>query len=96
MLRIIGQMEQMKMVQVEAGSAALKTIRPIGSQASGDTGRRMLMIGSSMLFMKAKRPMTKPRGRPTRAATPKPMATRALPQGRQDVQPMPWSFGPFE
>jgi hypothetical protein len=34
----IGQIEQMKMVQMAAGLADLNTSRPIGSQASGDTG----------------------------------------------------------
>ena len=47
MLRIIGQIEQMKIVQVEAGSAALNTISPMGSQARGETGllKRLLRFG---------------------------------------------------
>ena len=52
-----------------------------------------VMIGASMLFMKAKRPMMKPNGMPTSAATPKPTATRL----RDDrmFQPIPWSLGPL-
>ena len=36
------------MVQIAAGLAALNTSRPIGSQASGDTGCSRLMIGATM------------------------------------------------
>ncbi len=70
------QMEQMKMVQVAAGSAFLNTKRPMGSQARGETGRSKLMMGSNMRLMKVKRPRAKPRGMPTRAAKPKPRPTR--------------------
>ena len=73
---IIGQIEQMKMVQIAAGLAALKTSRPIGSQASGETGLSRLMSGEAMWLANSKRPMTKPSGMPTAAARPKPMATR--------------------
>ena len=45
---IIGQIEQMKIVQIAAGFAALKTSRPIGSQASGETGRSRLISGEAM------------------------------------------------
>ena len=73
---IIGQIEQMKIVQIAAGLAALKTRRPIGSQASGETGFKRLISGEAMLLNTSKRPMTKPSGMPTAAARPKPMPTR--------------------
>ena len=73
---IIGQIEQMKMVQIAAGLAALKTSRPIGSQARGDTGLSKLISGEVMWLMTSKRPITKPSGMPTAAARPKPIATR--------------------
>ena len=73
---IMGQMLQMKMVQMAAGSAPLNTSRPMGSQASGDTGRSRLMSGLNMRLRNSKRPMAKPAGMPTAAARPKPMATR--------------------
>ena len=57
MLITIGQIEQMKMVQMAAGCAPLNTIRPMGSQASGDTGRSRLMSGAIMLLSTAKRPI---------------------------------------
>jgi hypothetical protein len=69
----IGQIEQMKMVQMAAGLAPLNTIRPIGSQASGDTGRSRLMSGLNIRDRKVKRPIMKPSGMPTTAAMPKPM-----------------------
>ena len=37
-LMMIGQIAVMKMTKMAAGLAALKTSRPIGSQASGETG----------------------------------------------------------
>jgi hypothetical protein len=43
---MIGQMLEMKITHSEAGSVSLNTYRPIGSQASGDTGRSRLMIGA--------------------------------------------------
>jgi len=89
----IGQIEQMKIVQIAAGLAALNTIRPIGSQASGDTGRSRLMIGSSIWLKNEKRPIRKPSGMPTTAARPKPTATRC--SDDSTFQPMPWSFGPL-
>ena len=66
----------MKIVQIAAGLAALNTSRPIGSQASGDTGRSRLMSGAAMRRRNAKRPIMKPSGMPTSAARPKPMPTR--------------------
>ena len=89
----IGQIEQMKMVQMAAGLAALKTSSPIGSQASGDTGLSRLISGETMRLSTAKRPIMKPSGMPTRAARPKPSATRC--SENRMFQPIPWSFGPF-
>jgi hypothetical protein len=89
----IGQIEQMKMVQMAAGLAALNTSSPIGSQASGDTGLSRLMIGATIAFSVAKRPIRKPSGMPTSAARPKPRPTRS--SEFSTFQPMPWSLGPF-
>ncbi|MOA52962.1 hypothetical protein D3C78_1763450 [compost metagenome] len=90
---MIGQIELMKITQIEAGPAASNTSRPIGSQASGETGRSRLMIGESMLARKAKRPMAKPSGIPISAARPKPRPTR--PRECRIFQPIPMSFGPL-
>ena len=90
---IIGQMAEMKITQIAAGLAALNTSRPIGSQASGDTGRSRLMMGDIMALRNLKRPIMKPSGMPTSAAMPKPIATRCS-EARM-FQPMPWSFGPL-
>jgi hypothetical protein len=89
----MGQMEQMKMVQMAAGLAPLNTKRPIGSQASGDTGRSRLMSGLNMRDRNSKRPMAKPAGMPTSAASPKPTATRC--SEASTFQPTPWSLGPL-
>ena len=89
----MGQIEQMKMVQMAAGLAPLNTSKPIGSQASGDTGRSRLMRGLNMRDKKSKRPIRKPNGMPTRAAKPKPRATRL--SELSTFQPTPWSFGPL-
>ena len=90
---MIGQIELMKITQIDAGPAASNTSRPIGSQASGETGRSKLMIGASMPARKAKRPMANPRGMPTSAARPKPTPTR--PSELRMFQPMPMSLGPL-
>ena len=90
---IIGQIEQMKMVQIAAGLAALNTSRPIGSQASGDTGRSRLISGDTMRLRNSKRPIMKPSGMPTSAAMPKPTPTRC--SELRMFQPMPWSLGPL-
>jgi len=89
----MGQIEQMKMVQMAAGLALLNTSRPMGSQASGDTGLSRLISGETMRLMNWKRPMMKPSGMPTSAARPKPTATRS--SENRMFQPMPWSFGPL-
>src|SRR3569833_3130901 len=70
---IIGQIEQMKIAQIDAGLAALNTISPIGSQASGDTGFRMLMTGLNMPPRNLKRPIRKPSGMPVAAGGGKPL-----------------------
>ena len=84
---IIGQMLEMKMTQIAAGFAALKTIRPIGSHASGLTGRSRLMIGAAIACRNAKRPRMKPSGMPIAAASPKPRPTRD--SDISTFQPMP-------
>ena len=88
---IIGQMLQMKMAKIADGSAERNSNRPIGSQASGDTGRSRLMTGPAASPRKRKRPITKPSGMPTSAAAPKPSATRR--SEASTFQPMPWSLG---
>ena len=84
---IIGQMLEMNMTQIAAGFAALNTSSPIGSHASGDTGRNRLTIGEVMLERNLKRPIMKPSGMPISAASPKPMPTR--PSEFRMFQPMP-------
>ncbi len=93
MLITIGQIEQMKIAQIAAGLADLNSSSPIGSHASGDTGRSRLMIGEAIAFRKAKRPSRKPAGMPITAAMPKPAPTRA--SDDSTFQPTPWSFGPL-
>ena len=84
---IMGQMEQMKMVQMAAGCAPLKTNKPMGNQASGDTGRSKLIKGLNMREAHSKRPSMNPAGMPTKAAKPKPTATRF--KELRMFQPMP-------
>jgi hypothetical protein len=88
-----GQMAEMKITQMAAGLAALNTSRPMGSQASGDTGRSRLMMGEAMAWMNGTRPMRKPSGMPMTAAMPNPRPTRF--SELRMFQPMPWSLGPF-
>ncbi|MNP20248.1 hypothetical protein D3C76_1128120 [compost metagenome] len=90
---MIGQIELIKITQIDAGPAALNTSRPIGNQANGETGRSKLMIGANMSPRKAKRPSANPSGIPSRAARPKPIPTR--PREASTFQPMPISFGPL-
>jgi hypothetical protein len=89
----MGQMEQMKMVQMAAGLAPLNTNKPMGNQANGETGRNKLMSGLNMRAKNSKRPIKKPKGMPTNAAKPKPSATRL--RELQIFQPTPWSLGPL-
>ena len=83
----MGQMAEIKMTQMAAGLAALNTSKPIGSHASGETGRNKLIIGAVMRFKNSKRPIIKPSGMPTTAAKPKPKATRC--NELTMFQPMP-------
>ena len=46
----------------------LKSTMPSGSHASGDTGRRIWMIGSNALVKFFERPSMKPTGAPTSSA----------------------------
>ncbi|MOA27319.1 hypothetical protein D3C78_1481880 [compost metagenome] len=82
----------MKMVQLDAGSAFWNSSRPIGSHASGLTGRRSAISGVNMREKKVNRPIRKPSGMPTIAARPNPIATRWS-EARM-FQPIPMSFGP--
>ena len=90
---IMGQIEQMKMVQIAAGLAPLNTSKPMGSQARGDTGRSRLIRGLNMRLINSRRPIMKPAGMPTAAAMPKPTATRS--SDIRMFQPTPWSLGPL-
>ncbi len=90
-LIISGQMLEMKITQIAAGLADLNTNRPIGNQASGDTGRNRLMMGAVILSKNGKRPIRKPSGIPNAAAMPKPVPTRS--SENRIFQPMPWSLG---
>src|SRR6266542_3473364 len=67
-LSTMGQMLEMKITQIAAGFAALNTSRPIGSHASGDTGRNRLITGAAIRPRNCERPMTKPTGMPMAAA----------------------------
>ena len=80
------------MVQLAAGSAFWNSSRPMGSQASGLTGRNSAISGPNMREKKVKRPIRKPSGIPANAARPKPTATRC--NEASTFQPMPMSFGP--
>src|SRR5205809_6389270 len=90
---IIGQMLEMKITQIAAGFAALNAIKPIGSQARGETGLSRLMIGEAIALAKAKRTNKKPSGMLKSAANPKPMPTSR--NEDRMFQPMPWSVGTF-
>jgi hypothetical protein len=79
-------------VQKQAGSAFWNSSRPIGSQASGLTGRSSAISGVNIREKKGKRPIRKPSGMPARAARPKPTATRC--KEASTFQPMPMSLGP--
>jgi hypothetical protein len=83
----IGQMLEMKITQIAAGLAALNTMSPIGSHASGETGRNRLMIGDAIAFAKRKRPRMKPSGMPISAASPNPIPTRC--SDMRMFQPIP-------
>ena len=50
-------------------------------------------VKDTMPYTKLKRPIRKPSGMPTSAASPKPSATRR--SEARIFQPMPWSFGPL-
>jgi hypothetical protein len=76
-----------------AGLAPLNTNKPMGNQASGDTGRSRLMSGLNMRLKKVKRPIKNPVGMPTKAASPNPKATRC--KDISTFQPTPWSLGPL-
>ena len=90
---IIGHTDEMKIVQIAAEWAPLNTSRPIGSQASGDTGRSSEITGALIRSRNWKRPIRKPSGIPTSAARPKPSPTR--PSEFISLMPMPWSLGPL-
>jgi hypothetical protein len=89
----IGQIEQMKMVQMAAGLAPLNTSRPMGSQASGDTGRSRLISGLNMRLRNSKRPIRKPDRNADQRRQPEAHATRC--SDDSTFQPTPWSFGPL-
>ena len=86
-------MQVMKITKIAEGLTALNTSRPIGSQASGETGRRIWISGVKARCMLVLMPIRKPSGMPTSAARPKPAPTR--PSEYSSCQPMPTSFGPF-
>src|SRR3569833_676719 len=87
------QKQKKKNTQNNTNTNNNNTSKPNNNQASGDTGRRMLMMGDSMRLRKSKRPTMKPSGIPTAAAAPKPMPTRY--SELRMFQPMPWSLGPL-
>jgi len=56
----MGQIEQMKMVQMAAGLAPLNASKPMVNQARGETGRNRLMMGLNMREKKFKTPDDEP------------------------------------
>ena len=87
--RTVGHMAQMAMVKSAAASEVPNVVRPVdsitlsplkstiprGSQARGDTGRRIWMIGSNARVKFLESPRKKPMGVPSRSAMAYPWAT---------------------
>jgi hypothetical protein len=68
-------MAQMAIVKSAAGLDCWNRTSPSGSHASGDTGRRIWMIGSNARVKNFDRPRMNPSGVPMRRATAYPLAT---------------------
>ena len=69
MLSTVGHIEHIAMVNVPAGSGLPNRTSPSGSQASGDTGRSIWMIGSKQFAKNFESPSTSPSGVPMRSAS---------------------------
>src|ERR1700712_4204758 len=65
----VGHMEHIAMVNVAAGSDFWNSTRPSGSQASGETGRKICAIGSNALAKVLETPSKKPNGTPSASAS---------------------------
>jgi hypothetical protein len=62
-------MAQTAMVKSAAGSDLWNSTSPSGSHASGETGRRIWMIGSKLLAKSLEPPNKKPSGIPIKMAS---------------------------
>ncbi len=80
---------------VAVGTTTVRTLESWAKtgQASGDTGRSRLITGAQIRSSTCTRPIAKPAGMPTAAASRKPSATR--PSDASRFQPMPTSLGPL-
>ena len=101
----VGHIEQMAMVKSAAASDGpkrtlppsvslrlLKRTNPSGNQASGETGRRTSMIGSSALLSFLDKPSRNPSGVPMHSAITYPWRTSL--SDSQVNRRMPWSISP--
>ncbi len=91
-LSSVGQIQVMKITKIAEGFTALNSNRPIGSQASGLTGRNTWINGCQAVLKVLLMPMRKPSGIATATASENPPATR--PSEYSSCQPIPLSFGP--
>ena len=70
MFSTVGHIAQIAMVKSAAGLATSRnSTRPSGSQASGETGRSIWMIGSKLLANVFDSPSRKPSGVPMSSAS---------------------------
>ena len=76
MLITVGHIEQMAIAKSAAGSDFWNRTSPSGSQASGEIGRRIWMIGSNIAMSVRDTPSRKPSGVAMRDAEEEPFATR--------------------
>ena len=69
MFSTVGHIAQIAMVKIAAGWDFPKRTSPSGNQASGETGRRIWIIGSKALVKNFDSPSQKPSGVPIRIAS---------------------------
>ncbi|ODT19199.1 MAG: hypothetical protein ABS35_22125 [Kaistia sp. SCN 65-12] len=85
---ITGHTAVMKMTKIAEGWLSRNAASDSGSQASGGTVRRIWKIGSSPRIAQTDCPMNAPTATPTRAAKPKPMATRCSEASTRQARPI--------
>ena len=83
----------MKITQIAAGLAALNTSRPIGSHASGETGRNRLTMGDDHGAEELEAPDHEAQ-RNAQSRSHAEADGHALQRVRM-FQPIPWSLGPL-